>query len=171
MIVADTGTIVALIDRGDRHHRALKRAFDEAPERWILPWAILPEVDYLVAEHVGRRARDAFMADLRDGAFNVAWGDDDILAEAAALHASHATLGLGLVDAAVIVTSIRARASAIATLDLKHFAAIRIPGGPKLLPRDLSATDATDATDNTDHTDHTDRTDRTDKARLRRWRR
>ena len=138
MIVADTGAIVALIDRGDRHHRALKRAFEEAPERWILPWAILPEVDYLVAAHVGARARDAFLADLRDGAFNVAWGDDDLLAEAAAWHASHASLGLGLVDAVVIVTSVRVKATAIATLDLKHFAAVRIPGSPKLLPRDLS---------------------------------
>jgi hypothetical protein len=138
MIVADTGAIVALIDRGDRHHRRLKRAFEEAPQQWILPWAILPEIDYLVAEHVGGRARNAFLADLRDGAFNVAWGDDDVLAEAAALHASHASLGLGLVDAVVIVTSVRVKASAIATLDLKHFAAIRIPGAPKLLPRDLS---------------------------------
>jgi uncharacterized protein len=136
MIVADTGAIVALIDRGDRHHRALKRAFEEAPERWILPWAILPEVDYLVAAHIGARARDAFLADLRDGAFNVAWGDDDIMTEAAAWHASHASLGL--VDAVVIVTSMRVKATAIATLDLKHFAAVRIPGSPKLLPRDLS---------------------------------
>jgi uncharacterized protein len=138
MIVADTGAIVALIDRADRHHRTLKRVYEEAPQRWILPWAILPEVDYLVAGHVGGRARNAFLADLRDGAFNVAWGDDDILAEAAALHASHAGLGLGLVDAVVIVTSVRVKASAIATLDVKHFAAIRIPGSPKLLPRDLS---------------------------------
>ena len=119
MIVADTGAIVALIDRGDRHHRALKRAFEEAPERWILPWAIHRREVALPGwrAHVGARARDAFLADLRDGAFNVAWGDDDILAEAAAWHASHASLGLGLVDAVVIVTSVRVRATAIATLD------------------------------------------------------
>ena len=67
----------------------------------------------------------------------MAWGDDELLAESAALHASHKILRLGLVDAAVIATCIRLKASAIATLDLKHFAAIRIPASPKLLPRDL----------------------------------
>ena len=137
MIVTDTGAVVALIDRGDRHHRTLKRAFENQPEQWVLPWAILPEVDYLLAAHVGARAQDAFLSNLHEGAFNVAWGDDDLLAEAAALHASHKSLRLGLVDAAVIATCIRLKASAIATLDLKHFAAIRIPGEPKLLPRNL----------------------------------
>jgi hypothetical protein len=37
----------------------------------------------------------------------------------------------------VMATCIRLKASAIATLDLKHFAAVAIPGSPKLFPRDL----------------------------------
>jgi hypothetical protein len=41
------------------------------------------------------------------------------------------------VDAIVIATATRLKAGAIATLDLRHFAAITIPGNPKLLPRDL----------------------------------
>jgi hypothetical protein len=41
------------------------------------------------------------------------------------------------VDAVVIATATRLEARAIATLDLRHFGAITIPGNPRLLPRDL----------------------------------
>jgi predicted nucleic acid-binding protein len=59
VIVADTGAIVALIDRKDQHHRTVRPLFEEAPDQWVLPWAILPEVDYLLAHHVGVRAQGA----------------------------------------------------------------------------------------------------------------
>jgi predicted nucleic acid-binding protein len=46
-------------------------------------------------------------------------------------------LRLGLVDAAVIAAAERLRATAIATLDLRHFGAVAIRGRPRLIPRDL----------------------------------
>lgn len=137
MIVADTGAIVALIDRSDRHHRTLRKVYERDPHAWVLPWAILPEVDYLVGAHVGPRAQEAFLADLADGTFGVSWGDEDDLDEARRLTERHRGLRMGLVDAVVIATAIRVKASAIATLDLRHFGAVTIPGNPKLLPRDL----------------------------------
>ena len=82
MIVADTGAIVALIDRSDRHHRALRGLYEHDPHAWVLPWAILPEVDYLVSAHVSQRAQEAFLADLADGTFGVSWGDEGDLDEA-----------------------------------------------------------------------------------------
>jgi predicted nucleic acid-binding protein len=136
VIVADTGAIVALIDRSDRHHRALRQLYEDDPSAWVLPWAILPEVDYLVGEHVGIRAQEAFLADLSDGTFSVSWGKDEDLDEAARLSTRYAKLRMGLVDAVVIATAVRLRARAIATLDLRHFGAVTIPGHPKLLPRD-----------------------------------
>ena len=135
-VVADTGAIVGLIDRADRHHRMLRELFDEAEQRWILPWAILPEVDYLVATHVGVGAQDAFLADLADGIFDVSWGDDGDLFAAGQLAKKYRALQLGLVDAVVIATATRLHADAIVTLDVRHFSAVRIPGSPKLLPRD-----------------------------------
>lgn len=137
MIVADTGAVVALIDRSERNHRTLRALYDENPDEWLLPWAILPEVDYLLATHVGARAHDAFLEDLAEGAFHVAWGDDRELAAAHELATNHRALRIGLVDAVVIATAIRLRARAIATLDLRHFAAIPIAGNPALFPRDL----------------------------------
>ena len=74
MIVADTGAILALVDKGDRHHPAIRKLYEDRPDEWLLPWAILPEVDYLIASELGARAQDTFLADLADGAFTIEHG-------------------------------------------------------------------------------------------------
>jgi uncharacterized protein len=137
VVIADTGAVVALVDRKDRHHKALRRAFESHAAQWILPWAILPEVDYLLGAHVGSAAQDAFLDDLADGSYQVEWGLDEDLETAGRLHRQYAAIRLGLVDAIVVAVAIRHRASAIATLDLRHFGAISIPGNPRFWPRDL----------------------------------
>jgi uncharacterized protein len=136
MIVADTGAILALVDADDRHHAAMRPLYLADPDAWVLPWAILPEVDYLLATHIGPRAQAAWLADLADGAFAIEWGRQADLEAAEAIHKRYASLRLGLVDATVIAVAERLRAEAIATLDLKHFGAARIKGSPRLLPRD-----------------------------------
>jgi hypothetical protein len=55
---------------------------------------------------------------------------------AARKNGSSRPLGLGLVDAVVIAIAERVRAEAIATLDLRHFGAVKIAGSPRLFPRD-----------------------------------
>ena len=137
MIVADTGAIVALLDKSDRHHRALIERYREDSGRWVLPWAILPEVDYLVGSYLGSRAEEAFLSDLADGAFQVEWGRDADLARAHALARQYRDLEMGLVDGVVIAIAERLRAEAIVTLDLRHFGAVSIKGSPALWPRDL----------------------------------
>lgn len=134
MIIADTGAIVALIDAADRHHHEIRALFEEAPGAWVLPWAILPEVDHLLLHHVGAPAQRAFLRDLADGAFSVEWGDDADLSRARELCERYPALGL--VDAVVIAIAERLKARAIATLDLRDFGAVKIAGAPALLPRD-----------------------------------
>lgn len=137
MIVADTGAVIALVDADDVHHRALRRLFEGGPDRWILPWAVLPEIDYLLMNHVGPKAEEAFVYDLARGNYRVAWGEDADLERAHEICRKHRDLRLGLVDAIVMAVAERLKANAIATLDLRHFAAVPIRGRPKLLPRDL----------------------------------
>jgi hypothetical protein len=137
VIVADTGAIVALVDADDRHHAALRRLFETSPDDWILPWAILPEVDYLLAEHVSARARERFSGDLASGAWAIEWGDPADLVRAEEISRRHRGLRLGLVDSVVMAVAERRRADAIATLDLRHFGAVSLRGRPRLLPRDL----------------------------------
>lgn len=137
MIVADTGAIIALVDADDRHHETLRDLFNRDPDAWILPWAVLPEVDYLLATHVGAAAQEAFLTDLAAGAFSVEWGDVPDLIRARDLRVRYRDLGVGLVDAVVLATAERLRAQAIATLDLRHLGAVRLDPLPSLLPRDL----------------------------------
>ena len=54
------------------------------------------------------------------------------------LSRKYRALNIGLVDAVVIAVAERVGASAIATLDLRHFSAIDITGRPQLLPRDAA---------------------------------
>jgi uncharacterized protein len=137
VIVADTGAVLALIDADDRHHQRLTAAFREDSGSWVLPWAILPEVDYLVANHLGSRAQDTFLSDLGRGEWTIDWGGEVDLRRANEIATRYKALRLGLVDAAVIAAAERLRATAIATLDLRHFGAVTIRGRPRLIPRDL----------------------------------
>jgi predicted nucleic acid-binding protein len=138
VIVADTGAIVALLDADETHHRVLRKLFEAAPHRWVLPWAVLPEVDYLLGTQLGPRAEETFLADLSEGTFAVEWGREQDLADAHRICEQYRALRLGLVDGVVIATAERLKAEAIATLDLRHFGAVKIRGNPKLLPRDTA---------------------------------
>jgi uncharacterized protein len=136
VVVVDTGALLALLDADEEHHDSLRRLYEEAPQSWILPWAILPEVDYLLGTQLGQRAQESFWADLVDGAFVVDWGREDDLRVAQKLNRTYRSLKLGLVDAVVMATAERLKASAIATLDRRDFSAVKLRGSPKLLPRD-----------------------------------
>lgn len=137
MIVADTGAVVALVDRNDRHHQTLVSLFEKDPGAWLLPWAILPEVDYLLSSYVGVLAERAFLSDIASGSFRTDWGAPADLRRADEINRRYDDLGLGLVDTVVMAVAERRGASAIATLDERHFAAVAIEGSPRLLPRDL----------------------------------
>lgn len=136
MIVADTGAIVALVDADDAHHAELRARFEAAPRGWVLPWAILPEVDYLLLSHVGEAAEAAFVGDVAAGRWSVDWGEPADLARAVELIERHRDLRLGLTDAVVMAVAERLKADAIATLDVRHFGAVELAGSPSLLPRD-----------------------------------
>lgn len=137
MIVADTGAILALLDADDRHHAALRSLFERQPHAWRLPWAILPEVDYLATAHLGPEVAAAFADDLVSGVFIVDWGEAADLERARAIDRRYRSLRLGLVDTVVMGIAERRRAAAIATLDLRHFGAVKLRGAPRLYPRDL----------------------------------
>jgi predicted nucleic acid-binding protein len=137
VIVADTGAVLALLDRDDRHHGALRAAFEEDPGGWVLPWAILPEVDHIASTRLGMDVARAFRADVAAGTFTVEWDGTADLPRALELDVRYADLGIGLVDAVVMAMAERLGARAIATLDLRDFAAVELQGNPGLWPRDL----------------------------------
>jgi len=137
VIVADTGAILALITEDDRHHRTLVELFRGDPGAWVLPWATLPEIDYIVGSRLGGEVAGAFRRDLAKGLFSVEWGELADLARAHELCDAYRDLELGLVDGVVMATAERLGADAIATLDLRDFGPVELEGSPRLLPRDL----------------------------------
>ena len=137
MIVADTSAIVALLDRDEFHHTIVRELF-ERDEVWLLPWAILPEVDYMVATRLGSRVQGLWTDDLINGTYHLHWGEDEELAHARQIQKKYKALKLGMVDAVVMAIAEAVNASAIATLDLRHFGAVELKGAPKLYPRDLA---------------------------------
>jgi uncharacterized protein len=136
VIVADTSAIIALIDADDKHHDTIVALYDDDPTSWVLPWAILPEVDYMLSTHVGNGAAEAFLADLAGGSFTVEWGRYGDLARAHEFCERYRALRLGLVDAVVAAIAERLHARAIATLDLRDFSPLKLHGKPRLIPRD-----------------------------------
>lgn len=136
MIIVDTGALVSLIDADDQHHGFMRNLFERDQDSWVVQWAVLREVDYLIFAHVGDKAAYALMADLADGIYLIDWGIPADLERARDLNHRYRSLRLGLVDAVMIAVAERLNAKAIATLDLRHFGAVEIRGRPKLLPRD-----------------------------------
>ena len=137
MIVADTSAIVGLLDRRARDHETIRNAYENRPGEWILPWAILPELDYIVEARLGAVVAAALREDLAEGRFMIEWGRLADLRRAADLHATYRSLRLGLVDGAVMAVAERLRARAIVTIDLRDFGAVSLDGQPQLWPRDL----------------------------------
>ena len=137
MIVADTGAMISLMDSDDQHHETLRAVFEAEPGLWVLPWAILPEVDYLASSRLGAGAARAFRTDLAGGLFNVEWNTGSDIQRAVELDEHYGGLSLGLVDAVVMAMAERLDAQAIATLDLRDFASVELVGRPELWPRDL----------------------------------
>ncbi|MFN0063754.1 MAG: type II toxin-antitoxin system VapC family toxin [Myxococcaceae bacterium] len=138
MIVVDTSGLIALLDADDAHHDGVREAFDAAGDAWVLPWAILPEVDYLATKYLGPKVALAFLRDVVRGVFRVTGYDADDMKRSVGLQQKYASLELGLVDSVVMAQAMRFKAKAIVTLDRRHFRAVSFGGSPppRLIPLD-----------------------------------
>ena len=91
-----------------------------------------------MGKFVSSKAEEAFLFDLSRGLYRIVWGEAIDFERANELALRYRDLKLGLVDSIVMAVAERLKAHTIATTDERHFGAVTIRGGPRLVPRDLA---------------------------------
>jgi uncharacterized protein len=125
LIIIDTGPLVAAADADDKQHARCVEMFRTARRPWLVPEPVIAEVCYLLERERGSRVEAAFLRSFGQGSFTLApltLADTDRMAE---LVETYADFPLGGVDAAVIAIAERLNVPTIATLDRRHFTAVR----------------------------------------------
>ena len=124
-LILDTGPLYASLDRNDADHAACRRLIEEADEPLVIPGPVLVEVDYWV--HVGMHPGVfvALLDDVVSGAYRVEELQSEDYPRIRELCDRYADSDLGFVDAAVLAVVERFNEPKLATLDHRHFAALR----------------------------------------------
>jgi len=138
VIVIDTSVIVAYMNAADDHHQAASEWLESTDDDLATTPLIVAEVDHLVAARGGQAALSALRADLAAGAYLVEWWQSAI-ASIVVIAERYADNGLGLADASLVALAQRLDTIDIATLDERHFRAVRPLAAGKafrLLPSD-----------------------------------
>jgi uncharacterized protein len=125
-LICDTGALLDYLVKGAPDHRRFRQVIDRARTRYV-PGLVLAEVDYFLRDE--RPAMNAFMDDLVRGAFTYAPPAVDQLTRAMDIDRRYGDLGLGLVDASVVVLAEDLGIRRLATRDVRHFATVRLRDG------------------------------------------
>jgi predicted nucleic acid-binding protein len=124
-IVIDTGPLFAAYDRSDRDHLACKRLIENADERIVIPAPVVPEFDWLAVKRGGTPITLALFADILDGGYDLFDLELADYARAGDIMRQYADFPIGFVDAAVLAVVERLGEPKLATLDRRHFGAMK----------------------------------------------
>lgn len=123
-MIVDTGILYALVDRSDRHHQEALEIF-RRQEVKVIPEPVVVETDWLILERLGVDVEIRFLQGLASRATVVECPTDSDRRRAAELVAQYRDLELGYVDAVVMALAERLGETTVATVDLRHFRAVR----------------------------------------------
>ena len=113
------------MDVTDADHEPSRRVLEELPGARIVPTLVLTEVAYLLERRHGPDAEMKFLAGLIAGEFILEHPNQRDLLRMAELVWQYRDWPLGTVDASVIATAERLSITTIATLDRRHFGAVK----------------------------------------------
>ena len=125
MLIVDAGPLYAAAASRDKHHERSVELLSAASRPLLVPALVVTEVSYLLGDRIGPYAEVAFARSLADGelvAEPVLNSDWERIAE---LVGQYLDLPLGIVDASVVALAERRGLEVIATLDQRHFRAVR----------------------------------------------
>lgn len=124
-LICDTGPLYAAMDRADADHEACRELLSMSSEPLLVPSPVVVELDWLASSRLGQGPFTSFLADAEAGDVTIvdlARADYPRIRE---LLDVYADLKLGFVDAAVLATVERLDERKLATLDRRHFTALR----------------------------------------------
>jgi predicted nucleic acid-binding protein len=124
-VLVDAGALIALLDRGDRHHKACVDALALIADPLLTVWPAITEAMHLLRETP--RAQDALFDILDDGAIRAADLDDGDLRRMKVLMRNYRSLPMDFADAALVRVAERDRLNRILTFD-GHFRVYALPG-------------------------------------------
>ena len=134
LAVVDTGPLYAVVDEDDADHARCRAVLEDPRYRFVVPAMVVAEATYLIGGRLGPKVEAQFLRGMETMDIEAPAPND--WRRIADLVERYADFPLGGADASVIALAERLRASAIVTLDVRHFGAIRPRRGPsfRLLP-------------------------------------
>lgn len=133
MVIVDTGVIVAAAvpkDRFNKQCKALLTRLRDQKELLLLPATVAAEVGYMLTEYEGPELEVDFLRSVAKGVFQPVELLDVDYARMAELADQFINFPLGTTDASIIAIAERLKIDTIATVDRRHFTAVR----PKHIP-------------------------------------
>jgi uncharacterized protein len=124
-LILDSGALYAAYDADDKHHKRMLRALIDNRPPYVLPSAILAEIDYLLIEFLGVEAELKFLDAVRSGYYSLEPMTRADLDYCYRVIARYRDLKIGLADAAVMATAERLGINKIATLDRRNFSTVK----------------------------------------------
>ena len=124
-LICDTGPLLAALDAADPDHERCARLLIDANEDLVVPTLVLAELDYWCGRRLPPDAWLIFLEDLLAGAYRIESPTSMDLARCRELQARYADLSLGVVDASIVALTERLTEPKVATLDQRHFRAVR----------------------------------------------
>ena len=124
-LILDTGPLYASLDRRDAAHTACRQLIQAAGERLVIPAPVLVEVEYWIGQRLYAGIFVALLDDILAGAYRVEDVRPEDYPRIRELCDRYADADIGFVDAAVLALVERLNEPKLATLDRRHFSALR----------------------------------------------
>src|SRR5262245_20072066 len=113
--IVETGPLVALFDRAERHHHWVAERFNELDAPLLVCEPVLAEAMYLLARYP--RAQDAVLELIQNGALSVAFRIDEHIGPLRKLLQKYRDTPMSLADACIVRMSEIHDRHAVLTLD------------------------------------------------------
>lgn len=120
-ILVDTGPLYALADQDDQYHDLVEHYVTQTQEALIVPSPVVPEVCYLLLEHLGAEAELSFLRSLANQELFLEHPIPRDLERVIEILDQYQDAEFGMVDATIMAMAERLKIEVILTLDHRDF--------------------------------------------------